>query len=94
VAEGLRRAAALTAESVRERRIADMIGGVEGEILCGQAMAKWQRAARTRRLCWRLAATHDIRPKKTGAGGKARPVILVRAKSCTNTDERKVAHAL
>lgn len=94
VAEGFRRAAALTTEAVRDRRMADMVPGIEGDILRMQAAAKWKRAARTRQLCGRLAAAHDIGTKKTGAGQAPRPVVSSARRAASATNKRRVAYAL
>jgi hypothetical protein len=89
VAEGFRKAECLSKEAWRERRMADLLPEPDKEALQIQAAAKFEYAARVRQLCGRLAAAHDIGPKRTGQGSRPRPV----QRNSTAVLKRKVAYA-
>lgn len=89
VLDGLRRSAALTSEAWREYRLAQMLPRWEAEALRISAAGKFHRAARIEQLCGRLAAAHGIGQKRTGRGGRPRPVQM----KSTTMVTRKVAYA-
>jgi hypothetical protein len=60
VADGLRWAEALMADAGQNRKMSELLGGMEGEQLLLMSFSKSQRAARLRRSCFRMAAAHNI----------------------------------
>ena len=90
VFQGLRRAEAMSGEAWRERRLAELLPTPDKEALKMSATAKFQKAARIRQLCGRLAAAHDIGPKRTGRGLRPRPA---QKENSTAVLTRKVAYA-
>lgn len=90
VAQGLRRAEGLSGQAFRERRLAELLPAPDQQVLKMAAAAKFQKAARIRQLCGRLAAAHNIGPKRTGRRLAPRPA---RKENSTAVLTRKVAHA-
>jgi hypothetical protein len=72
VADGLRWAEALMADAGQNRKMSELLGGMEGKQLLLMSYSKSQRAARLRRSCFRMAAAHNILIEK------CRPIITSR----------------
>jgi hypothetical protein len=90
VADGLRRAEVMSGEAWRQKRLADLMPDPERNAAKLAAEEMLQRAARIRQLVGRLAAAHDIGPKRTGRGLAPRPA---QQKSSTAVLKGKVAYA-
>ena len=89
VTDGLRRAEVMSGEAWRQRRLADLMPDPERNAAKLAADEMLQKAARIRQIAGRLAAAHDIGPKRTGRGVRPRPA---QTKS-TAVLTRKVAYA-
>ena len=89
VAQGLRKASALTSEARREQHMAGLLPAKDGCTLMMSAEAKLKKAQRMEQICGRLAAAHNIGPKGTGRGLQPRPD----RKTSTAVLKVKVAHA-
>lgn len=89
VAQGLRRAEALSGEAWRQRRLAELMPAEERKAAKMAAHEMLQKAARMRQIAGRLAAAHGIGPKGNGRGMRPRPL---QTKS-TTVLTRKVAYA-
>ena len=68
VCEGLKRSAALNREAFKDRRMANLMLKHEADGLINSARMKFQRAARLRSFCSRMAAQHGITPNANGQG--------------------------
>jgi hypothetical protein len=93
VADGLRWAETLMAEAGQNRKMSELLGGMQGEQFLLLSFSKSQRAARLRRLCFRMAAAHNILIEK------CRPIIASSAginsqgKSCGDVQKnQRTAH--
>jgi hypothetical protein len=90
VTDGLRRAEVMSGEAWRQRRLADLMPDPERLATKLAADEMLQRAARIRQIAGRLAAAHDIGPKRTGRRLAPRPA---QQKSSTAVLKGKVAYA-
>jgi hypothetical protein len=89
VTDGLRRAEVMSGEAWRQRRLADLMPDPERNAAKLAADEMLQKAARIRQITGRLAAAHDIGPKRNGRGVRPRP----NQKSSTAVLKGKVAYA-
>ncbi len=89
VAQGLKRAAALSGDAWRDRRLSEMMPNPDRQALRISAANKFQKAERIRQLCGRLAAAHGICPKRI----RPRMAAPTGNEKKATMMERRVTHA-